>query len=166
MTGYAITINANGTTGWRAVGSEADLLSGETFATEPPAPTLTETKYSLCAGIDASADATYIAIGGPSPGRLAEYQQAKADAIAFKDAGYTGTAPSTVQSWATASGMTAQEATDNILATATQWAAALDYIRAQRLQGKANVNAASDAVAAQIAADSAIANIRAAATGL
>lgn len=164
--GYAVSTLQNGLTSYRAIASDAYLQQGEVFSIEPPEPTLDEIKATLCSDVDASADATYIAIGGPSPGRLAEYQQAKADAIAFKDAGYTGTVPSTVQSWATASGMTAQAAADNILATAAQWGAALDYIRAQRLLGKANVNAAVDATSAQNAADSAIANIRATATGL
>lgn len=135
----------------------------------PVAPTAAEQLASaqplLCASIDAAADSAYIAIGGPSPGRLAEYQQANTDATAFKAAGYAGTAPKTVQCWATASGMTAQAACDSILATAAAWEAVLVGIRSARLIGKANVNAATTLADAQAAAATAIANVKTAAGG-
>lgn len=157
---YAVMIRANGCTGWRAIASEADLLPGETIATEPPAPTLAQVKLDLCAQVDASADAAYVAIGGPSPGRLAEYKQAKADADAFSSAGYTGTVPDTIACWAEAKGWTAQQACDDILSTAASWETALAVIRRQRLIGKRNVNEAVDAAAAQDAADLAMTTIR------
>ena len=152
MTMYAIKLLPNGATSWRAITSESDLLGGELFATNPPDPTLEEVRMTLCAQIDASADAAYIAIGGPSPGRLAEYKQAKADADAFKAAGYTGSVPDTIACWAEARAWTAEQACDDILITAASWEIALSVIRRQRLIGKANVNAASDAAAAQAAA--------------
>lgn len=126
---------------------------------------LAGTQSFLCQMIDAEADSAYIAIGGPSPGRLAEYQQANTDAAAFKAAGYAGTVPETVQCWATASGMTAQAACDNILVTASAWEAVLVGIRSARLIGKANVNAATTLADAQAAAATAIANVKKAAGG-
>lgn len=159
MTGYALS-TIGGITGYRAVGSESDLLAGETFAREPPTPTFAEVKLDLCTQVDASADAAYIAIGGPSPGRLAEYKQAKADADAFKAAGYAGTVPDTIACWSQAKAWTDQQACDDILATAASWEMALAVIRRQRLIGKANVNAAADATTAQTVADAAMAIIQ------
>jgi hypothetical protein len=158
--GYAISTLSSGLTSWRAIASENDLLPGETFATEPPAPTLAQVKADLCLQVDASADAAYVAIGGPSPGRLAEYKQAKADADAFSAAGYTGTVPDTIACWAEAKGWTAQQACDDILSTAASWETALAVIRRQRLIGKRNVSDAIDAAAAQAAADLAMTTIR------
>lgn len=160
MTMYAIKLLPNGATSWRAITSESDLLGGELFATNPPDPTLEEVRMTLCAQIDAAADTAYIAIGGPSPGRLAEYKQAKADADAFKAAGYAGLVPDTIACWAEAKTWTAEQACDDILTTATSWEMALSVIRRQRLIGKANVNAATDASAAQAAADAATAIIQ------
>lgn len=125
---------------------------------------LAQLQTQLCAQIDATADQVYIAIGGPSPGRLAEYQQAGADAASYKAAGYTGTVPATVACWVTASGMDAKDAADNIIATAAQWVGALEAIRAGRLIGKASVTKAADVASAQAAADAAIANVQAVAS--
>jgi hypothetical protein len=124
---------------------------------------LASAQVNLCASIDSTADAAYIQIGGPSPGRLAEYQQANTDAQTFKAAGYTGTVPQTVQCWATAANLTSQQAADSILATASQWESVLVGIRSARLIGKANVNAATTVGTAQSAAATAIANVKAAA---
>lgn len=166
MPGYAITQYADGTAGYRAVASEADLLTGETFATEPPSPSLDAIKSGLCMSVDAAADASYAAIGGSSPGRLAEYQQAKSDALAFQAGGYVGEAPATISCWAQAKDWTDQQACDDILSTAAAWEQALVAIRSMRLSGKADVNAASDAGSAQSAADSAIASIRSIPSGV
>lgn len=160
MRGYAIQNLSDSLISWRAIASEADLLPGETFATDPPEPTLAQVKSDLCLQVDASADVAYVAIGGPSPGRLAEYKQAKADADAFATAGYVGPVPDTIACWAEAKGWTAQQACDDILSTAASWETALAVIRRQRLIGKKNVNAASDADAAQAAADLAISTIQ------
>lgn len=118
---------------------------------------------SLCIRIDATADAVYIAIGGPSPGRLAEYEQAKADALAFQGNGYAGPVPATVQCWATASNITPETSALNIIATATAWESVLIGVRSARLLGKSAVMAATTTAAAQAAAVAAIANIEAAA---
>ena len=137
-----------------------DWLMGGGIPDPAPQPTMAELKLDLCAQVDASADAAYIAISGPSPGRLAEYKQAKADADAFKAAGYAGTVPDTIACWSEAKAWTDQQACDDILTTAASWEMALAVIRRQRLIGKANVNAAADAAAAQVAADAAMAIIQ------
>lgn len=157
---YAISTNNDGSTSCRFVRDESWLNPGEILATEQPDPTVAQVKADLCLQVDASADAAYVAIGGPSPGRLAEYKQAKEDADAFSAAGYTGTVPDTIACWAEAKGWTAQQACDDILSTAASWETALAVIRRQRLIGKRNVNEALDAAAAQAAADIAMTTIR------
>jgi len=134
--------------------------NGNPVAVAPAAPTLAQVQAACCTQIDATADAIYIAVGGPSPGRLAEYQQAYADAQAFKTAGYAGSVPETIACWVTASGMTAQAAADNILATAVQWIAVLNGVRAARLIGKSNVNAAVTVDAAEAASAAALTSIQ------
>lgn len=54
---YAV-FTTNGRTSWRAIASEADLLAGETFATEPPAPTLADAAAALSVDVQTWLDAT------------------------------------------------------------------------------------------------------------
>ena len=58
MGGYAITQYADGTTGYRAVAAPDDLQAGETFAMEPPAPTLADAATSLTAAVQFWLDTT------------------------------------------------------------------------------------------------------------
>jgi hypothetical protein len=62
-----------------------------------------------------------------------EYALAKTEADAFKAAGYLGTVPASVVSWAAPKGWTAQQACDDILATAANFLTAQNAIRANRL---------------------------------
>lgn len=87
----------------------------------------------LIKAIDADADAIYAAALG---NRATEYAQAEEQALAFRDLAYTGTVPAYVQSWATATGNTAQWAADNIIATSDAWRMAQIAIRAHRLDYK------------------------------
>lgn len=57
MSGYAITTYPTGETGFRAVTSEASLLPGETFATDPPAPTMADVAAVLTVAVQAWLDA-------------------------------------------------------------------------------------------------------------
>lgn len=92
--------------------------------------------------IDADTDVIYGAMLG---NRAEEYMLAATESQAYKVAGYTGTVPGSVQSWATAKGWTATQAADDILATAAQWIGAQSAIRAQRLLRKEQVRTATDA---------------------
>lgn len=94
--------------------------------------------------IDADTDAIYGAVVG---NRATEYALAEAEADAFRDAGYTGTAPGGVAAWAAAKGWPAQQAADDILTTAAQWRTAQAAIRAQRLAAKEAVRTAADPAA-------------------
>lgn len=109
------------------------------------AAALDSNRRAAIASIDADADAIRNAVLG---GRTTEYQQAEADAQAFKTSGYAGTPPQGVQSWldaknAVGAGWTAQQSADDILATAAQWKAAQEAIRAHRLLRKEQVRVAT-----------------------
>lgn len=89
-----------------------------------------------------------------------EYRRAYDEALAYKTSGYTGIVPAAVQSWATASGMTAQLAADNIIATRASYMTLLDVTRDIRLAGKAAVDAAvtpDDLLAARASVDASLA---------
>lgn len=135
--------------------------NGNPIPVFPPAFTLAEIQAQGCSNIDSAAQAVYNGIGSSSPGMLAEYQQANADAQAYKAAGYTGAIPATIECWVTASGMTPQAATDNIIETAGAWIGCLNAIRAARLLGKAAVKKATSITDAQAAATAAISQIQA-----
>lgn len=85
-----------------------------------------------------------------------EYELARVSAEAFEAAGYTGAAPAPVQDWADITGMTAQAAAEDILATRDQWMYALTLIRRERLAGKAAISAAADARTKLAAQDTAL----------
>lgn len=97
--------------------------------------------------IDADVDAITVGVIG---GRADEYTRAEVDAKAYAAAGYTGTVPPYVADYAavmqTTHGWTAQQAADDILATAAAWRGAQDAMRAQRLGAKAAVRSAADVV--------------------
>ena len=91
--------------------------------------------------IDADTDAIYRAVQGD---RAMEYVLAESDAKAYKSAGYTGTVPDSVASWASAKGESATWATDDILTTATGWRQAQSSIRATRLTCKERARVEAD----------------------
>lgn len=112
--------------------------------------------------IDRAVDDVYAAVIGQ---RHAEYAQAETDAQAYATAGYSGTVPASVQCWATAAGLTAQAAANNILATAAAWRTASQTMRAARLDHKAMAKAATssaDLTAVNASWGATIAQIRAA----
>lgn len=132
------------------------MVAGEGFVPPP----VSVDREALAADIDHRADALRLAIVG-DPVRVEEYRLARDEAAAFVAANYTGTAPPTVQAWATAKGWTAQHAADDIAATAQAWESALYAIRSIRLIGKESVrNAATDA-AAQAAHDAVLSQLQA-----
>lgn len=124
-------------------------------------PTLNEVITELCRRIDTVADAARLAIAG-DPLRVVEYERAATEAQAYKDAGYTGTAPPAVKSWADAKNWDGQRAADNILIEAAVWNQALYGIRDMRLKGKEAVRNTADEATAQASADAVISQIRSA----
>ncbi len=128
--------------------------TGTPVAVFPPPPSLDQIKADLCARIDHEADAARLKIAG-DPLRVIEYQKAEEEAAAYKAAGYTGTVPPMVLSWAEAKGWTSQQATDDILAVAAAWRQALYSLRDIRLKGKESTKATTTESAANTAADAA-----------
>jgi len=126
----------------------------------PVIPASTKLIADLCLKIDQEADAARLLIVGDSL-RVVEYQRAEAEAKVFAAAGYTGTVPPSIVSWAEAKGWSAQDATDDILRASTAWNAALYAFRDIRLKGKEAVRNVASSSAAQTAADAAIAQINA-----
>jgi hypothetical protein len=121
-------------TGWLAGDCiYPDGVIGEATAgdwVEPARVYTTADRAALAKQIDSDTDVIYRAVQGD---RGAEYALAETDAIAYTEAGYTGTVPASVASWAAAKGQTGAWAAQSILATATQWRGAQSAIRANRL---------------------------------
>ncbi|UTH76094.1 hypothetical protein [Chromobacterium sp. IIBBL 290-4] len=134
------------------------------FSAERQIAALTQMKTEIGIRLDAAADAA----GQPYAGnelRAWEYQRAAADAQAYKDAGYKGDAPASVQAWADAKSLSGKDAADGILAKAMAADQALAAIRAIRLKGKEAVRNATSLDAVQAAADSALAQLQAVEAG-
>ena len=130
---------------WR--GGEWTYVQGVWAAADPIAhaakvqAALDAARAALIRQIDAEADAITRAKQGD---RALEYLLAEEEAQAYKDAGYTGTVPDSVTSWATPNGKSAQWAADDILATAVAWRAAQSSIRAARLACKISASTATN----------------------
>lgn len=92
-----------------------------------------------------------------------EYRVAYEEAVAFKNAGYLGTPPASVQTWAVVKNKLPQWAADDIIATRDMYVALLNTIRDVRLKSKAAIDAAStpdEILAAVTAAHANIAAIK------
>lgn len=120
--------------------SIGDLWDGTQFS-RSPGPSLATLQAASIKQIDTDTDAIYGDVLGK---RTEEYVLAATEAQAYKDAGCSGAAPSSVQSWATAKTWTATQATDDILATAAAWRGAQIAIRSARLARKEQVRTAID----------------------
>lgn len=116
-------------------------------------------EYAGAAEARIDAHAGEVRMRFPSPGNLCaeEYMQAERAAQEYAGGGYSGDVPDEVQCWADATGMTAQGACDDILATAAGWREAIRQIRRERLVGKAAVKDAADHTAVDTASDNALA---------
>lgn len=75
--------------------------------------------------------------------KATEYLRAESDARAFKSANYTGVVPNTVAVWAEVKEWSAQQAADNIIATADLWLQVEDTMRAHRLREKEAIRKAT-----------------------
>lgn len=138
-----------------------DGAGGKPVQIDRPPPS----RAQLCSAIDAEADAARQAVVG-DPLRIVEYERAAAEATVYKASDYSGEVPASVMSWAEAKGWTARQSCDDILTAATAFNAALYQLRDIRLKGKEAVRNSDDDAAAKTIADAAIAQIRAAVTGL
>lgn len=110
--------------------------------TPDPWETLDEVKVQTMNKIDIEADALRIFFAVDAL-RAIEYQLAYSEAKAFKVAGYAGTVPMTVSSWAEANGRSAQDAADDIISIGDKWYGLIYLIRDIRLRAKAFVKNAT-----------------------
>ncbi len=102
---------------------------------------VTPLKRDIINYIDSTVDAIYAqAVGN----RTEEYKAAEADAIAFKDSGYTDTAGTYITGWAQIKGWSDQQACDDILYQANAWRTASIVMRQQRLSLKEAARLATD----------------------
>ena len=115
--------------------------------------------------IEQAADQARAAVLG-DPLRAIENQLAEDEAKAFKQAGYAGDVPLTVQALVDAQGVEPMEAAEAILQEAQASHTAVCSIRAARLKGKVEVLKATTHAQAEAYADTAINAIRASAPGV
>lgn len=121
--------------------------------------TLNEQKAAALAAIDAEAGvarARYITV---APGQEATYILKAQQAAAFKAGGYAGAVPGLVQAEMDATGATAQQAADDILAQEAAWAFKAAQIESARRRGKVAAGNAADAAAVEAARAAAIAEL-------
>lgn len=165
--GSAITVTDIGTTPADVNATEAARPSpAHVWKTEKwiedaqlKATLLVALKQRLCDQLDAAADAVRLAVVG-DPLRVVEYQRAAEEALAYQAAGYAGDVPLSVKSAADATGSTARQAADEILAMHAAWNTAMYDIRARRLAGKETIRKATSKTAASEAADLALTSVR------
>lgn len=117
-------------------------------------------KIELCQQIDSLADQVRRELAG-DPLRVAEYDRAAQEASTYQTAGYTGTVPPAVLSWAEAKGWAAQAAADDILRAAGRWNSALYQLRDQRLKTKEAIRSALDEASANAIAAAGLDALRA-----
>lgn len=158
--GAALTVrrlSAEQAAAWRALpaGRAGTTFDGATLAAIVNPPDFPAIKTAALAAIDAAAGAArarYITI---APGQEATYLIKADQATAFKAAAYTGTVPGLVQAEIDATGATAQQAADDILAQEAAWAVLAALIESARRRGKVAVAACANDVSAIDAAKTA-----------
>lgn len=126
---------------------------------DPPPPPLDQVRAAAAAAIDAAAGlarSRYITV---APGQEGTYLLKAQQAAAFKAAGYTGPVPGLVQAEVDATGATAQQAADDILAQEAAWTAKAAQIESARRRGKVAVSNAADAAGIEAARASAVAEL-------
>jgi len=90
-----------------------------------------------------------------------EYRLALQQATVWIDSGKEEPTPECIAAWASASGMTDDEAADNIIQTSALWDTALAAIRALRLNGKAVITNLADNQDINVAAGAIVDQIKA-----
>jgi hypothetical protein len=119
--------------------------NGKPELADPPLASLADRKDAAKAAIDkAAGNARQRFV---STGTLIdmEYKLAQEQTAAWRAAGSpAGDVPDTITSWAAVTGMTDEEAAQDIEATAVAWEQVLIGVRQIRLAGKAAIDAAAD----------------------
>lgn len=116
-----------------------------------PAPALADVKTAALRQIDSDAETLRGLYITANSGQIATYIMKFNDASAFKTAGYAGTVPGLVQSEMAATGQTAQQAADAIIAQYMAWNTLAASIETVRRKAKVAVGAAADSAGVQTA---------------
>jgi len=115
-------------------------------------PTLAEVKAQALVMIDAEAGAARMRYITDTPGQQAVYLRKYQQALAYRDAGYTGTVPPYIAAEAAATDGMAQQAADGIIVIAELWDNVLSpAIEQARIGGKRAVDGAENVAAANAA---------------
>lgn len=127
------------------------VFPGKWVAVEPTPEvvSLADLKRQSATRIDAAAAAVYARVTRFMP----EYEAREAQAVAYRDAGYTGTVPPRVDEFATPAGLDATTATNLILSQADALRTALGQLSAQRMRKYEVINAPDVASAQAVEAD-------------
>lgn len=128
------------------------LVAAKAARAAPPAPTFAEQRAAAIRQIDAMAEAVRLRYITPGAGQAATYMLKEQQAEAFKAAGYAGTPPGMVQAEVDATGKTAQQAADFILATRDAWVAKAVQVEDARRKWDVAIGAVADGDAAGLAA--------------
>lgn len=124
----------------------------------PPVPTLADVRAEATGTVDFKAEQVRLRYITAGSGQAGTYIEKAQQADSFKAAGYPASAvPPMVQAEADATGQTAQQACNTIIATRDQWLVKGAQIERERRRGKVNIDAAGDAAGVQAARDAAIA---------
>ena len=75
--------------------------------------------------------------------RATDYSMADEDALAYKNAGFSGPVPESVLSWAATNEVTPRQAAEAVLLIASQWRTAQEDIRRERLFRKKQIRIAT-----------------------
>ena len=132
---------------------EAEMLASWAAAM----PTLGEHKDYALVAVDVAAENARLRYITGGAGQAATYIMKEAQARAFKDVGYSGTAPGLVQAEATARSISAQAGCDAIIAQADAWSNLAAVIETSRRSAKVLIEAAADMAAVDVARDAAFA---------
>lgn len=136
-----------------------DPATEQVITYTPPPPPLSDVQESAYRSIDQAAGracSRYITIADGQEGR---YLLKERQAREFAAAGYTGTVPAMVQAEMNATGATATEAADAIIAQADAWIVIAAAIEDIRIGAKTAIGAAADQASVEAIRDQAIADL-------
>jgi hypothetical protein len=128
------------------ISADAD---GNPILVAPPVATLAQVQAAALTQIDAAAETLRSQFITANSGQVATYLLKQGQAQVFQAAGYAGTVPSLIQSEMTATGDTAQAATETILAQYEAWVSLAAAIETARRSAKVAVNAATSVAAVE-----------------
>jgi hypothetical protein len=125
--------------------------NGNPILVPPPTPTLAQVQAAAYVTIDQAAETLRAVYITANSGQVATYLMKYNEATAFTASNYEGTIPGLVQAEMTATGATAEVATQAILTQYNTWAALAASIETVRRTAKIAVAAAPDAPTVQTA---------------